>query len=372
MMRRLAAAVGMPWVVAALVLATLACEDPVAPARPPLTDLPSDLAAVTFTATGRPTSPYTMLELRHAQGFRGFVVVNAQGQPVWFFRTTGGPLGWTRRQNGNFVFLDNQRGLIEVTPDGEEVRVLAQEARPGRFIHHDVTATPGNTIFFIAEDTRPWSSRMVTGDAVWEWNPESGAVSRRWSTFDQLNPDLDWGARSVNNDWVHANALFAGPSGNVLMSMHFLNQIAAISPDFSRIEWRLGGVRATITVDDPFSGQHTVAELAPGRILVFDNGYEREAEKYSRAAEYQLGATTATKIWQWRPERDNWARVISSARRLPNGNTLVGFGTQNDPVLGATGPIEAYEVTREGRVVWHLTVGGAVSSMYRATPLNDF
>jgi hypothetical protein len=197
-------------------------------------------------------------------------------------------------------------------------------------------------------------------------------VDRRWSTFDQLDPAVDWGARSLDNDWVHANAIYASPRGSVLLSMHFLNQIASISADFSHIEWRLGGVRATVTVDDPFSGQHTVAELEPGRVLLFDNGFERQAEKYSRAAEYMLGTTTAQKVWQWRPERDNWARVISSARRLANGNTVVGFGTQNDPGLGSTGPIEVYEVTREGGVVWHLTLGGTVSSMYRATPLNRF
>ena len=353
-------------------LAASACDDPSAPERPPLTDLPADLAAVTFTVTGRPTAPYTMLEIRHPQGFRGFVAVNASGRPVWFFRTTGGPLGSTRRANGNFVFLDNERGLVEVSPDGEEVRALAQQPRPGRFMHHDVTTTLRNTILFIAEDTRPFGNRMITGEGLWEWDPESGALNRRWSTFDQLDPALDWGARSVDNDWVHANALFASPRGNVLLSMHFLDQVASISADFSRIEWRLGGVRASITVDDPFSGQHTVAELEPGRVLLFDNGFARQAEKYSRAAEYVLGASTAQKVWQWRPERDNWARVISSARRLANGNTVVGFGTQSDPALGSTGPIEVYEVTREGRVVWHLTVGGTVSSMYRATPLFGF
>jgi hypothetical protein len=353
-------------------LAATACDDPTGPERPPLTDLPPDLAAVTFTATGRPSFPYTMLELRHAQGFRGFVAVNGAGQPVWFFRTVGGPFGTARRQNGNFVFMDSNRGLVEVTPDGAEVRELAQQPRPGRFMHHDVTASPRNTIFFIAEDVRAGRDSTVTGDALWEWNPETGSVARRWSSFDQLDPALDWGARSVNRDWVHANALFASARGNVLISMHFLDQVASIAPDFSRLEWRLGGVRATITVDDPFSGQHTAAELEPGRVLVFDNGFARETERYSRAAEYVLGQATAQKVWQWRPERDNWARVISSARRLPNGNTLVGFGTQSDPALGSTGPIEVYEVTRQGTVVWHLTIGGTVSSMYRATPLPDF
>ena len=40
--------------------------------------------------------------------------------------------------------------------------------------------------------------------------------------------------------------------------------------------------------------------------------------------------------------------------------------------VGSTGPIEVYEVTQAGEVAWHLEVGGAVSSMYRATPLFEF
>ncbi|HEX7049395.1 MAG TPA: aryl-sulfate sulfotransferase [Longimicrobiales bacterium] len=360
-------------IAAGAALAPIACGDaPLAPELPPLTELPPDLANVSFAAEGHPTAPYALLEIRQSEGFRGFVAVNAAGRPVWFFRTTGSPSGATRRANGNFVFLDHERGLVEVTMEGQVVRELAQEARPGRFIHHDVTATPRNTVLFIAEDTRPWRDTVVTGTAIWEWSPERGSVVQRWSSFDHLDPDVDWGPRSGPSDWLHANSLSIGSRGNILLSMHFLDQVISITPDFGALEWRLGGVRATITVDDPFSGQHSATETEPGHILLFDNGFAREDTRYSRAVEYELGEATAHKVWEWRPERDNWARVISSARRLPNGNTLVAFGTQRDPALGSTGPIEVYEVTRDGEVVWHLLLGGEISSMYRATPLFAF
>ncbi len=355
------------------VLAVAACGDsPTEPRLRPPIEPPPDLAAVTFTAQGRPTAPYVLLEISHGDGFRGFVAVNAGGQPVWFFRTEGGPVGFTRRQNGNFVFLDNARGLLEVTVEGEVVRELPQAARPGRFIHHDVVATPHNTILFIAEDVQPWHDAPLTGEAIWEWTPETGAVVKRWSSFDHLDPDVDRGPRSRPEDWLHANALHIGPRGNVLVSFHFLDQVVSIAPGFGGLEWRLGGVNATLPVDDPFSGQHTPAEVGPGRVLLFDNGYAREAERYSRAIEFELDGGSARKVWEWRPARDNWARIISSARRLPNGNTLVAFGTAENAALGTTGPIEVYEVTRAGDVVWHLELGGQVGAMYRATPLFDF
>lgn len=361
------------WMMRALVmtLGSGACGDsPTGPEFPPLTELPDDLAAVTFTTEGRPTAPWVLLEIRHDEGFRGFVAVDRDARPVWFYRTEGSPSGATLRANGHFVLLDSERGLVEVGAGGEVLREVPQEGPPGRFVHHDVIATPDNTVLFLARETRPWPDTLVTGDAVWEWVPETGALEKRWTAFDHLVPEVDRSPRSMTTDWLHANSLSVGPRGNVVVSLHFIDQVLSIAPDFQSLEWRLGGVGATIPVDDPFSGQHTAAEVEPNRVLVFDNGFDREEERYSRAVEYELEpGGTARKVWEWRPERDNWARVISSARRLPNGNTLVAFGLRAIPSLGTTGPLEVYEVDEDGEVVWHLLLDGLVGSMYRATPL---
>lgn len=343
-----------------------------APLRQPLSELPADLAAITFKAEGSPTAPYTMLEPNQPGGFSGFVAVNGEGKPVWYFRTKGGTGGFTRRNNGNFVLLDGASGLVEVTVNGDTVRVLPQEAAPGRRMHHDVTTTPQNTILFIADDWQMWKDSLVNGAALWEWDPEGGSLTKRWSSFDHLNPGLDRGTRSVTSDWLHPNSARFGRRGNVVLSLHYLNQVISISSDFQKLEWRLGGVRGTIPVSDPFSGQHSVQEIETGHILLFDNGIERTVERYSRALELELVGDSCRKSWEWRPEKDNWAVVISSARRLPNGNTMVGFGLSTDAVAGATGPVEVYEVTNSGVVMWHLVVSGAVRTMYRATPLFEF
>jgi hypothetical protein len=165
--------------------------------------------------------------------------------------------------------------------------------------------------------------------------------------------------------------VFQGPRGNVLVSSPFLNQVISIAPDYRSLEYRLGGVRATITVDDPFDGQHTAAELPSGRVLLFDNGFARAGPPYSRAAEYEVWTERPGIVGEWRPPRDNFAPVVGAARRLPGGGTMLAFGVMEDGALGATGPIEVYEITAAGDVAWHLTVTGQVASMYRATPLFD-
>jgi hypothetical protein len=51
---------------------------------------------------------------------------------------------------------------------------------------------------------------------------------------------------------------------------------------------------------------------------------------------------------------------------------MLCFGFPSNAALGSTGPIEVYEVTNGGAIVWHLVVTGGVGSIYRATPLFDF
>ncbi|MEX1184820.1 MAG: aryl-sulfate sulfotransferase [Gemmatimonadota bacterium] len=324
--------------------------------------LPADLDSIGFDATGAPTSTATLIHVVGHGGFRGYVVVDGGGEVIWYWRSEGFPYGMTRRGNGNFVFLDGGRGLVEVGIDGHVVRRLPQD--PDRSMHHDVIATPQNTLLVIAHDRRSYGSGSLDGEAIWEWSPESGLLVKRWSSWDQLSPETDRGPR-FGQEWLHANALALGPAGNVLLSVHYLNQVISLTPAMDGIEWRLGGVNATIASGAPFSGQHTARELAPGRILLFDNGVDRGGP--SRALELEVSGASASSDWEWQAPTANFASAVGSARRLSNGNTVVAFG-MSEGLSGSTGPVEIYEVTRDELVVWRMVLHN-VRVMYRAEPL---
>ena len=337
--------------------------------------LPANLAAIDFDATGTPSYPLTLVELHpfppatKPDAFRGVVIIDGEGRVVWYFR--GAVFGVTRRPNGNFVFVDLELGLLEVTPAGSVVALLPQEP-DGRAVHHDVTTLSDGTVLFLAQDRQLVNDTSVAGEAVWNWNPDTGAETKLWSSFDHLSPIDDRGPRGFNpDDWLHANSLSVGPRGNVLVSLHALNQVISISPGYQSLEWRLGGVNATIQLPDGdrFSGQHTAVEVEQGRVLMFDNGLERETP-YSRALEVELTDASARNVWEFRPPTDNWSRAISSARRLSNGNTLIGFG-MSQGIGDSSGPIEVYEVTPTGEIVWRTVISGDVELMYRATALAD-
>jgi hypothetical protein len=105
--------------------------------------------------------------------------------------------------------------------------------------------------------------------------------------------------------------------------------------------------------------------------LFYDNGLLHTPPE-SRAVEYRLdlGAMTATLVWQYRHDPPLFTPFVGSVQRFQNGNTLVGFGA------AAT----MTEVTPEGQVLWEgrLTVNGQpvpyfyrarrVASLYRYQP----
>lgn len=342
--------------------------------------LPAELAVLDFVPEGTPTEPLTVFEItRHEGGFVGVVIVDQDGEVVWYF-DGGAAQGSALRSNGNLAVVVAGRGVVEVSPTGHVVAELQTEPPPGRRPHHDVINTPAGTLLFIAHDTRDFEGRSIVGEAIWEWDPGTGALDRRWSSWDQLSPDLDWGSASRDDDWLHANAISIGPAGNVLMSLRFLNQVISIRPDFSGIEWRLGGVNADVQVggDDIFVGQHTAAEVSPAggrrRVLLFDNGPIGRGFSRAQELELDLQAGTATTVWEFRPTPDNFSFITSLARRLPNGNTFVAFGAGPD-VLSSFGPVEAFEVDPSGDVQFQMEVAGATVNdsfiLYRAWPLSS-
>ena len=107
-----------------------------------------------------------------------------------------------------------------------------------------------------------------------------------------------------------------------------------------------------------------------GDILVFDNGGQsgyggsmsapRYTRSYSRVVEFD--PVTLEIVWQYGEQSGEeyfFSQDISSAQRLPNGNTLITEGRNG----------RIFEVTAEKEIVWEFSVsstGKKDSSIYRA------
>jgi hypothetical protein len=340
--------------------------------------LPEDIRAIGFAQSGVASAPLYFLSMRSS--FNGGLIVDAQGHVVWYGRTPTAPLGAARRANGHWVLLfagGAGAGLIEFSPLGDVVHRLDASALPvGQRIHHGVTATPHDTVLFLTFDPRDIGGQVRNGEALWEWSPPTGTLHKRWSAFDFIDPRVEFGARSVPEDWLHANSLSIGPRGNIVVSMHFLDQVISLSSDFTAIEWRLGGARSTFVVDSALatSGQHSAFEATTNRVTMFDNGVARSGgAQFSRAIELILDPSSGSvaTAWEYRPDPTIWAPIFGSVRLLPNGNRVVAFGAPPGQ-MGASGPVVLHEVSpsgeRLGSLLFSLPPGGGI---FQADPITS-
>ena len=342
--------------------------------------LPPELANLKFVPQrGRPSHEVTMIEVPFRLGESAeraaLIMIDPHGEIVWY-RVRGPFLyGAARRANGDLAYVSEggtTGGRVWVeTIDGRVLNQLLADPGVGLGAHHDVIVTPDNTLLVLSFDPQEVDGETIVGEAIWEWNPDADELTKRWSSFDHLSVDDDWGEPSTADDWLHANSLGLGGDGSVLMSMRSVSQVISIAPDYGSIEYSLGGFDSPADIellpDDQSQRQHTATELSRAgslrRILLFDNGIR--ARGYSRALELEVDvdARTVRKVWEFVPP-GNHAPFAGGARRLKNGNTFITMGS------GAIR--ELYEVGPGGEVVWHLKAEGAeLPILYRATPLES-
>ncbi|MFW6158211.1 MAG: aryl-sulfate sulfotransferase, partial [Planctomycetota bacterium] len=290
-------------------------------------------------------------------------VLDPHGEIVWSYRRQDPQVRWG--QTGNVADL---RGDIDVRTTEEGVliggtNIVEGTARVHAALvswrgdvlwecpvvnHHHIHRTPDGTYLFLIRDPRDFDGTELVGDQVVEWDPAGNAMAWTWRLFDHHEPESD------RRDYSHANTIEPDPrDDSLIVSCRNMNQLVKVDRSTGRIVWRLG-VDGDFTMDpaDCFYHQHS-PELQPnGNILLFDNGTGRPEEhggEFSRALELRVDEANreAEAVWSYRHEPDLFCPIWSDADRLPNGNTLVTFGTRTE------GDTTRYvEGTADGEVVW--------------------
>ncbi|MBD2330055.1 aryl-sulfate sulfotransferase [Alkalinema sp. FACHB-956] len=237
------------------------------------------------------------------------------------------------------------------------------------------------------------------GQVVWSWTvgdhiDEFGISTSGREILRQIYDDggKGFGFLTINdmepigpNRWFDAGDSRFAPD-NLVIDSREASFIAIIDKQTGKIVWRLGpdyglddaidnpkapglgtvtnnALRPTLSLKTPrpvdqTSGQHD-AHIIPeglpgaGNLLVFDNegpsGFpptRLSAQLGSRVLE--INPTTNTIVWQYtgidsdQPIWGFYSSFISSARRLPNGNTLIDEGMNG----------RLFQVTPSGEIVW--------------------
>ena len=160
---------------------------------------------------------------------------------------------------------------------------------------------------------------QMIGDLVQEVTPD-GRVVYEWHSWQYLSVEEDVICPlEGRREWTHQNTLSLMPNGDFLVSFRQTSVIGIVDKTSGRFTWKWG--------PGQISHQHHPTYLPEsGRILLFDNGAHRRGVNYSRILE--VDPATNAIAWEYRgaPPISFYSYNISSAERLPNGNTLICEG----------------------------------------------
>lgn len=292
-------------------------------------------------------------------------IIDNEGQIRWILLLKSSPdlnklsasIGLKRTKKGTFILGDQYTPrIIEIDMFGD---VLHQWdiGKLGYTFHHEITESEdGHYLVTVTKS----SARLTNGqprvnDHIIEFDPVSGSVVKEWDLADivdtarYLKPDgITPPAFSQSpNNWAHNNSI-KEMNGNLLATMRYQGIV-----NFSqsgKLRWlisphrywgekykpyllnpvdRSGNLITDTSVingnasteDFDWSwGPHTPCVLSNDRILVFDNGYNRNwipnaiaSVNYSRVVEYKVDETNKTvqEVWSYGKSRGN--QVFSEA-----------------------------------------------------------
>jgi len=233
--------------------------------------------------------------------------------------------------------------------------------------HHDVRPTPDGKFVTLTLSERKIASIdpsvPVRDNAVTIFEPGPGIVEEislhdAIAAAPEILPFKPVGGGHAVIDLIHANsvrfmihphleargALYA--RGNLVVCMRNQDAVAVLDREHGRPVWAWGPAE--------LEGPHDATVLENGNLLIFDNGVRR---RWSRAVE--VDPASGAIVWEYRaPEPESFFTAArGAAQRLPNGNTLI---TQSNDG-------RAFEVTRDGEIVWEYHVPHLDAKGHRAT-----
>jgi hypothetical protein len=272
--------------------------------------------------------------------------------------------------------------------------------------HHDIEPLPNGNVLLLAWERKTTEEALAAGrdpkllpdgevwpDTVVEYDPRVNEVVWKWSVWDHLIQDHDPTKANFGDvaahpekvdvnyavvgqgeaDWNHANAIdYNAELDQIMISLrshselwiidHVTSTEAARGPAGDLL-FRFGNPanhRQGKVAKRHLFAQHDTEWIGEGgagtgSILVFNNGVKKtrpystvdeitpvmDSGRY-RKGEHGVFEATITRVYPQNKKDREFAPIISGAQRLPNGGTLVTYGT--------TGRI--FEIEPTGRILW--------------------
>jgi hypothetical protein len=318
--------------------------------------------------------------------------------------------GWDGREEWSFANWDDDNTGIMMSRQHHDFQ---REGNPVGYYAPGQEFTENGRTLILGHKNKVMpaiSDKELMDDVIYEIDWQGNLTGFEWHAADHFS-ELGFDETARNDilkgilyaehigsyDWLHINTMSLlginhwydetlderfNPE-NIIIDCRWANFVAIISRATGNIAWRIGPDFSEGTPEHgigQFIGPHH-AHMIPrglpgeGNILIFDNGgktgyggpdgFPRYSRDYSRVVEFN--PVTLEIVWQYGTQDgdDNFYSVnISSAQRLPNGNTLITDGPNG----------RIFEVTTDKVIAWQyispLTErgGNAVYRAYRVPP----
>jgi hypothetical protein len=313
--------------------------------RPDL--IPPRVAAVRGSGPSAPGLLFTAPS--SGPGQRGALIVDDTGEPVWFHPTVpktvmnlraalyhGRPvLTWWEGKSkhglgvGEHVVFDRSYREIARFPAGGGLESDL----------HEFVLTPSGTALVTAYDI-PIVDRSSVGHArgrviegvVQELEVPSARVLFEWRSLDHVQLTESYAQVAPAFDYFHVNSIDLADDDSLLVSARNTWAVYKIDRRTGKVIWRLGGKKSDFAMGKGtrFAWQHDARRVGDGLITLFDNAAAPQVEPRSRGLALALDEkrmrASLVRAYVHRPSL--LAHALGSVQRQPNGNVLVGWGTE--------------------------------------------
>ncbi|HXS63977.1 MAG TPA: arylsulfotransferase family protein [Streptosporangiaceae bacterium] len=173
---------------------------------------------------------------------------------------------------------------------------------------------------------------IATGKLIFEWDSWQNGVP-----LEEGNQPFDYNGEKFGiadnpYDYFHINSIAPTADGHLLISSRNTWTIYKVNRTNGKIIWRMNGKKSDFTMGpgSNFYWQHHLRPHPDGIFTVFDNGAAPPKEKQSRALilavdEQKMHVTLRHHYSH--PDQVLLAQAMGSTQLMPDGNVVVGWGT---------------------------------------------
>jgi hypothetical protein len=335
---------------------------------------------------GEPAPGFVFLAPKRGPGRNGALIVDNEGEPVWFF-----PVEVPVEQIYDFRVMEFQGEPMLVWWQGAGVLghgfghwvvynssyELVTTIRIGNGYaggdFHDIYFTPWNTALIGTYNSIEWDLTAVEGkkvdgvidNVIQEIDIPTGAVMFEWHSLDFVDLEDTYFKRSEDEpdrhfDYFHYNSIDLDADGNILVSARNTWALYAIDRVTGEVIWTMGGKSSDFAMGEGTQPayQHDLRPSPNGELSLFDNGAQPTVYEESRGLVLatNMDDMSVEVVREYLHPDHISAGSQGNMQILPDGNVFIGWGSE---------PI-ASEFAADGTLLLDLRIAGEEMHSYRA------